>query len=97
MNSMQSPVTPRLANQRKRELLERIEATLDEIESWRKYNVAYHEDDRNFMRFLIPRGKRVLELGAAAETCWPGWSPLTASAWISVPEPSPEQGRCIPV
>jgi SAM-dependent methyltransferase len=44
-------------------LLERIEATLDEIESWRKYNAAYHEDDRNFMRFLIPRGKRVLELG----------------------------------
>jgi SAM-dependent methyltransferase len=63
MNSMQSPLTPRFANQRKRELLERIEATLDEIESWRKYNAAYHEDDRNFMRFLIPRGKRVLELG----------------------------------
>ncbi len=63
MNSMQSPVAPRFANQRKRELLERIEATLDEIESWRKYNAAYHEDDRNFMRFLIPRGKRVLELG----------------------------------
>ena len=24
---------------------------------------AYHDDDRKFMRFLIPPGKRVLELG----------------------------------
>jgi SAM-dependent methyltransferase len=62
MNSAPSAL-PQSANQRKRALLERIEATLDEIESWRKYNAAYHEDDRNFMRFLIPRGKRVLELG----------------------------------
>jgi ubiquinone/menaquinone biosynthesis C-methylase UbiE len=30
---------------------------------WRKFNAAYHADDRKFMRFLIPPGKRVLELG----------------------------------
>ena len=29
----------------------------------RKFNAAYREDDRKFMRFLIPPGKRVLELG----------------------------------
>jgi SAM-dependent methyltransferase len=63
MNSTPSPAAPRIVNQRKRELLNRIEDTLDEIESWRKYNAAYHENDRNFMRFLIPPGKRVLELG----------------------------------
>ena len=63
MNSMQGLARLTLDNPRKQELRERIDATLDEIESWRKYNAAYHEDDRKFMRFLIPPGKRVLELG----------------------------------
>jgi ubiquinone/menaquinone biosynthesis C-methylase UbiE len=44
-------------------LIEEIEASLDEQESWRQFNAAYHEDDFKFMRFLIPPGKRVLELG----------------------------------
>jgi ubiquinone/menaquinone biosynthesis C-methylase UbiE len=38
-------------------------AGLDEAERWRKINAAYHADDLKFMRFLIPPGKRVLELG----------------------------------
>src|SRR5882757_3570420 len=63
MNSMQGLARLTLDNPRKQELREHIDATLDEIESWRKYNAAYHEDDRKFMRFLIPPGKRVLELG----------------------------------
>src|SRR5262249_10833173 len=53
----------RLANPRKQQLMEEIEASLDEIERWRKINAAYHADDLKFMRFLIPPGKRVLELG----------------------------------
>lgn len=53
-------------NPRKPELRERVNATLDEIERWRKFNAAYHDDDRNFMRFLIPPGKRVLELGCGS-------------------------------
>lgn len=63
MSLAQSSAAPRFANPRKQALLQRIEDTLDEIESWRKFNAAYHEDDRKFMRFLIPPGKRVLELG----------------------------------
>src|SRR3954470_11669623 len=62
MNSPSS-VPPQFDNPRKRELRERIDATLDEIDSWRKFNAAYHDDDRKFMRFLVPPGKRVLELG----------------------------------
>src|SRR5712671_5035982 len=58
MNSMQGPVQPPLLN--------RIEASLDELESWRRFNAAYHNDDRKFMRFLVPPGKRVLELGCGS-------------------------------
>ena len=51
------------ANPRKQRLMEEIEQGLDEAERWRKINAAYHEDDHKFMRFLIPPGKRVLEIG----------------------------------
>jgi ubiquinone/menaquinone biosynthesis C-methylase UbiE len=50
-------------SQRKRELLGHYEANVDELDRWRQFNAAYHEDDRKFMQFLIPPGKRVLELG----------------------------------
>jgi ubiquinone/menaquinone biosynthesis C-methylase UbiE len=48
---------------RKRELLEHVDATVDEQERWRSLNSVYYSTDREFMRFLIPPGKRVLELG----------------------------------
>jgi SAM-dependent methyltransferase len=54
------------SNQRKRELLEHVESNLDEQDSWRTFNAAYHEDDYKFMRFLVPPGKRVLELGCGS-------------------------------
>jgi SAM-dependent methyltransferase len=63
MSSMQSPASPHIDNKRKQQLLDRVEAGIDQIESWRKINAAYHDDDRKFMRFLVPPGKRVLELG----------------------------------
>jgi SAM-dependent methyltransferase len=50
-------------SQRKRELRDHFENNGDELEEWRKFNAAYHQDDLKFMRFLIPPGKRVLELG----------------------------------
>src|SRR6266478_4643192 len=53
----------RLSSQRKRDLLDHYEANGEELDRWRKFNAAYHDDDRKFMRFLIPPGKRVLELG----------------------------------
>src|ERR1700759_1947563 len=48
---------------RKRDLLDHFEANGDELDRWREFNAAYHDDDRKFMQFLIPQGKRVLELG----------------------------------
>jgi SAM-dependent methyltransferase len=53
-------------NPRKLALRERVDTTLEEIERWRRFNAAYHDDDRKFMRFLIPPGKRVLDLGCGA-------------------------------
>src|SRR3984885_6286029 len=52
-----------LPTQRKRDLVNHFEANGDELERWREFNAAYHADDLKFMRFLIPPGKRVLELG----------------------------------
>jgi ubiquinone/menaquinone biosynthesis C-methylase UbiE len=63
MNSMPPAAPLKPTNPRKRQLLEEVEASLDEQERWRKFNAAYHEDDLKFMRFLVPPGKRVLELG----------------------------------
>jgi SAM-dependent methyltransferase len=66
MNFTQSPATSPINSQRKRELLNRVETNLDETERWREFNAAYHDDDRKFMRFLVPPGKRVLELGCGS-------------------------------
>jgi ubiquinone/menaquinone biosynthesis C-methylase UbiE len=52
-----------LASQRKRDLVDHFENNGDQLDRWRKINAAYHDDDLKFMRFLIPPGKRVLELG----------------------------------
>ena len=58
-----SAASLQLSSQRKRDLLDHFEANRDELDRWREFNAAYHEDDRKFMQFLIPPGKRVLELG----------------------------------
>jgi ubiquinone/menaquinone biosynthesis C-methylase UbiE len=58
-----SAASLQLSSQRKRDLLDHFEANGDELDRWREFNAAYHEDDRKFMQFLIPSGKRVLELG----------------------------------
>src|ERR1700756_515353 len=63
MTLLQPSAAPQIANPRKRQLMQEIDSFLDEQESWRKFNAAYHEDDVKFMGFLIPPGKRVLELG----------------------------------
>ena len=52
-----------LSSQRKCELLNYFESNVEELDRWREFNAAYHEDDFKFMKFLIPPGKRVLELG----------------------------------
>jgi ubiquinone/menaquinone biosynthesis C-methylase UbiE len=65
MRSDDNVLSP-LLSQRKREILEHFEANVDELERWRQFNANYHDDDRKFMRFLIPPGKRVLELGCGS-------------------------------
>jgi SAM-dependent methyltransferase len=50
-------------SQRKRILLDQAEASGGEQFLGGKYNSSYREDDLKFTRFLIPPGKRVLELG----------------------------------
>src|SRR3979411_3305511 len=57
-----SAASLQLSSQRKRDLLDHFEASGDELDRWREFNAAYHDDDRKFMQFLIPPGKRVLEL-----------------------------------
>ncbi len=55
--------SPQLSSQRKRTLLADFEASGGEQYRQGKFNTAYREYDRKFMRFLVPPGKRVLELG----------------------------------
>jgi SAM-dependent methyltransferase len=50
-------------DRRKRELLEHVESQIEGQERWRQINSSYYEEDRRFMRFLVPPGKRILELG----------------------------------
>jgi ubiquinone/menaquinone biosynthesis C-methylase UbiE len=51
------------STQRKRDVLEHVEAQSRQGDEQRNFNAAYRADDRKFMQFLIPPGKRVLELG----------------------------------
>ena len=50
---------------RKRAILAHSEQSAAERDKWIEANPGYFEDDRNYMRFLIPEGARVLELGCA--------------------------------
>ena len=55
-------------NPRKRELLDYVETNLDAQENSNRFNASYRADDRKFMQFLIPPGKRILELGCGCGT-----------------------------
>jgi ubiquinone/menaquinone biosynthesis C-methylase UbiE len=63
MKPGESAAPPQFGNLRKAEFLAHFEALLDEQDRPNRFNAAYREDDLKFMRFLIPPGKRVLELG----------------------------------
>jgi SAM-dependent methyltransferase len=58
MNAVSPP-----ANGRKQALLAAANQLADEIDKWRQRNRYFHEEDARYMRFLVPRGLRVLELG----------------------------------
>jgi len=64
---MPEPVTPMPEREAGATRKQKIRALFDglagEREKWLARNAFFHEDDRNYMRFLIPEGLRVLELG----------------------------------
>ena len=53
---------------RKQDLLATVERLGPKINGWRQRNRYFHEEDARYMRFLVPPGLRVLELG-----CGTGW------------------------
>jgi SAM-dependent methyltransferase len=57
-----SPVLLR-AQQRREEIRRHADGLAAERDSWIEKNSAYYGADRDFMRFLIPAGSRVLDLG----------------------------------
>ena len=54
---------PPSASERKRKLHRDAELHGDDQQRWREFNSAYYDEDRRYMQFLVPPGKRVLELG----------------------------------
>ena len=52
----------------KRELIDRFDAQAHEVEDWRRRGRYYHQDLASFLRFHIPEGQSVLEIG-----CSTGW------------------------
>ena len=42
-----SPASLQLSSQRKRDLLDHFESNVEELDRWRKFNAAYHDDDLN--------------------------------------------------
>jgi SAM-dependent methyltransferase len=62
MNTSPSAAPPQPGNPRKTEFRRYFEDNL-EADRPNRFNAAYRDGDLKFMRFLIPPGKRVLELG----------------------------------
>jgi SAM-dependent methyltransferase len=84
-------------NSRKREFLEYAEANFGEQHRRHRFNAAYREDDRKFMQFLVPPGKRILELGCGRGELLAGLQPsygvgvdFAASAIASARELHPD-------
>ena len=57
------------ASSRKQSLLATAECLASSADRWRGRNRYFHEEDARYMRFLVPPGSRVLELG-----CGTGWT-----------------------
>src|SRR5215475_11001808 len=58
--------SPQLHDQRKRDLLAYFEADNGRQDTPTRLNAAFRWADLKFMKFLIPPGKRVLELGCGS-------------------------------
>jgi len=70
---MPEPVTPmperEAGSTRKQKIRALFDGLAGEREKWLARNAFFHEDDRNYMRFLIPEGLRGDRFGAF---CTPG-------------------------
>jgi ubiquinone/menaquinone biosynthesis C-methylase UbiE len=58
--------SPQLHDQRKRDLLAYFEADNGRQDKPTRFNAAFRKADLDFMKFLIPPGKRILELGCGS-------------------------------
>lgn len=54
---------PEASSPRKQEIRRRSDATAPERAKWRRRAAFFHGEDLHFLKFLIPEGARVLELG----------------------------------
>jgi SAM-dependent methyltransferase len=61
---------------RKQAILEQANRMAPERDLWRRRNSAFYANDLAFMRFLIPEGSRVLELGCGTGALLAGLKPL---------------------
>lgn len=55
--------TPPVISIRKQAVKNQADSNASARESWIRKNAAFYKDDRAYMRFLVPKGLRVLELG----------------------------------
>jgi cyclopropane fatty-acyl-phospholipid synthase-like methyltransferase len=63
MGIMQLPFTP--LSPRKEEIRRWSDATASQHAEWRQHAAFFHSEDLHYLKFLIPEGMRVLELGCS--------------------------------
>lgn len=64
MNAIDIPGSAQVRSQaRKAAILDHANTIAPERQQWIAKNRAFYRDDRNYMKFLIPKGVRVLDLG----------------------------------
>ena len=54
------------SGERKEAIRTHFDALADSREQWISRNRSYYEEDRNYTRFVVPEGARVLEVGCAS-------------------------------
>ena len=59
----QSPSFGQKAILKKQTIREQFDRLASERESWQQRASYYYEDQRQYLRFLVPEGLRVLEIG----------------------------------
>src|SRR5215467_1775055 len=63
MGIVQLPLTP--LSPRKKEIRSWSDATATQRAQWRRRAAFFHSEDLHYLKFLIPEGMRVLELGCS--------------------------------